>query len=73
MRNKFIHIALLIVLIGINACTGYKPIFSSSNVQFKISEYLLEGNKKLSNKIYSKVNNLSQTSSSKELLLNTPV
>ena len=62
MKNKFIYIALMIALIGINACTGYKPIFSSSNIQFKISEYLLEGNKKLSNKIYSKVNNLSQTS-----------
>ena len=64
MKNKFIHIALLITLIGINACTGYKPIFSSSNIQFKISEYLLEGNKKLSKKIYLELNNLSQTSNS---------
>ena len=50
----------LILLIVINGCAGYKPIFSSTNVQFEISDYSLEGNKILGNKIYLKLHNLSK-------------
>ena len=49
-------IVLLIFVIG---CSGYKPIFASKNLQFKISEYSIEGNKILGNKIYSKLYRLS--------------
>ena len=52
----------LILLININACTGYKPIFSSSNVEFKIAGYSVKGDKKLGNQIYSKLYNLSESS-----------
>ena len=45
----------LIFLINIGACTGYKPIFSSSNLEFKITDYSILGDKKLGNKIYSKL------------------
>ena len=48
-------------LILIGACVGYEPIFKSTNVQFKISEYSIEGDKILGNKIYSKLNNLSKS------------
>ena len=51
----------LILLINIGACTGYKPIFSSSNLEFKIKDYSITGNKKLGNQIYSKLNNLSKS------------
>ena len=52
----------LILLINISACTGYKPIFSSSNIiEFKITNYSITGDKKLGNQIYSKLYNLSQT------------
>ena len=51
----------LIFLINISACTGYNPIFSSSNLKFKIADYSISGDKKLGNKIYSKLYNLSQT------------
>ena len=50
----------LILLLNISACTGYKPIFSSSNIQFKITDYSITGDKKLGNQIYSKLYNLSQ-------------
>ena len=51
----------LIFLINIGACTGYKPIFSSSNLEFKIVDYLILGDKKLGNQIYSKLYGLSQS------------
>jgi hypothetical protein len=50
-----------ILLINIGACTGYKPIFSSSNLEFKIVDYLILGDKKLGNQIYSKLYGLSQS------------
>ena len=51
----------LILLLNISACTGYKPIFSSSNIiEFKITNYSITGDKKLGNQIYSKLYNLSQ-------------
>ena len=51
----------LILLLNISACTGYKPIFGSSNIEFKITDYSITGDKKLGNQIYSKLYNLSQT------------
>jgi len=51
----------LILLIGINACAGYKPIFSTLNLQFKIGDYSIKGDKSLGKKIYTKLYNLSQS------------
>ena len=51
----------LILLIFIDGCAGYEPIFGSTNLQFKIADYSIEGNKILGNKIYSKLYNLSQS------------
>ena len=52
----------LILLLNISACTGYKPIFSSSNIiEFKITDYSITGDKKLGNQIYSKLYKLSKT------------
>ena len=59
--KKIIHLTiLLILLLNIAACSGYKPIFSSSNLQFKISDYLIKPNKKIGNQIFSKLYNLSE-------------
>ena len=52
---------LFAILIYINACADYKPIFSSANLQFEITDYSVEGDKKLGNKIYSKLYNLSKS------------
>ena len=51
----------LILVIGINACAGYKPILSTSNFQFEISDYSIKGDKSLGKKIYTKLYNLSQS------------
>ena len=59
-------IVLFILLVFINACTGYKPIFGSSNLQFEITDYLIEGDKKLGNQIYSKLYNLSKSNKNQE-------
>ena len=52
---------LFAILICIYACADYKPIFGSTNLQFEIADYSVEGDKKLGNKIYSKLYNLSKS------------
>ena len=51
----------ILILIFLNNCTGYKPIFYSTNLQFKIADYSIEGNKILGKKIYAKLNRLSKS------------
>ena len=51
----------ILILIFLNSCAGYKPIFNSTNLQFKIADYSIEGNKILGKKIYSKLNRLSKS------------
>ena len=51
----------LIFLINISACTGYKPIFGSSNLEFKIVDYSISGDKRLGNQIYSRLYNASKS------------
>ena len=59
--KKIINLVFLLTLvISINQCSGYKPIFESSSVNFEISNYLIEGNKILGNKIYAKLLNFSK-------------
>ena len=53
--------SFIILLILINGCVGYKPIFSSTNLQFKIADYSIEGNKVLGKKIYYKLHSLSES------------
>ena len=50
-----------IILINIGACAGYEPIFGSSNLEFKIADYSISGDKKLGNQIYSKLYNLTRS------------
>ena len=61
MKNKLFTFLLGILLLFINNCTGYKPIFKS-NLNFEISDYSIEGEKIAGNKIYSKLHNLSKSS-----------
>ena len=61
--KKIFCLLISVILIGlVNGCTGYKPIFSSSNLQIEISEYSILGNKKLGNSIYSKLYNVTKSS-----------
>ena len=60
--KKILYLLIsFIILINIGACAGYKPIFGSSNLEFKIAEYSISGDKKLGNKIYFKLYDLSRS------------
>ena len=61
MKKLFLYSFTFILLVFLINCSGYKPIFQSTNLQFEISDYTLEGDKILSKKIYSKLLNLSKS------------
>ena len=61
MKKIFYLLISFIILINIGACAGYKPIFGSSNLEFKIAEYSISGDKKLGNIIYFKLYDLSRS------------
>ena len=61
MKKITYPIFSFILLIFINGCAGYEPIFSSTNLQFEIADYSIEGNKILGNKIYSRLYSLSKS------------
>ena len=60
--KKIYTLILLILLINLNACKGYKPIFSSSNLKFKIADYSITGNNKFGNQLYAKLYQISKSS-----------
>ena len=47
-------------LIFFTSCSGYKPIFSSTNLNFEISSHLISGNKRLGNQLYTKISKSAQ-------------
>ena len=61
MKKIYSVLVSLIILTNIIACAGYKPIFGSSNLEFQIEDYSIKADKKLGNKIYSKLYRLSQS------------
>ena len=61
MKKILYFLISFIILITIGACAGYEPIFGSSNLEFKIADYSISGDKKLGNQIYSKLYDLSRT------------
>lgn len=61
MKKVIYPIFSFILLLFINGCAGYEPIFGSTNLQFEIADYSINGNKILGNKIYSKLYSLSKS------------
>ena len=61
MKKTFCQIFSLILLVFVNGCVGYEPIFGSTNLQFEITDYSIEGNKILGNKIFSKLHSSSKS------------
>ena len=60
--KKIAYLIISIIFFNfINACSGYKPIYTT-NLQFEIADYSLKENKKLGRQIYSKLYNLSKSS-----------
>jgi len=72
----FNYLILLFTLtIFVNGCSGYKPIFNSNNLNFKISNYSIKGDKTLGNQLYSKMKkslttNRSQDAKNLSILIN---
>ena len=60
MIKNIYFTTILIVLLSLAGCSGYKPIFASPDVQFKISDYHITGNKMLGNKLFSRLNSISR-------------
>ncbi len=59
MKKKLYFIISILFFLIANNCSGYKPIYGSSNLNFQIIDYALSGNETLSNKIYSQLKNIS--------------
>ena len=59
MKKIIYLIATVIFLNFINACAGYKPLYTT-NLQFEIADYSLKTNTKLGKQIYLKLYNLSK-------------
>ena len=60
MKKIAYLIVSIIFLNFINACAGYKPIYTT-DLQFEIADYSIKTNKKLGRQIYSKLYNLSKS------------
>ena len=60
MKKIIITIVSFFIFIYLSACTGYEPIFKAGNLNFKIEEYEINGNKKIGNQIYSKLYGVSR-------------
>ena len=61
MKKITYLIISIIFLIFINACAGYKSIYTT-NLQFKIVDYSIKSNNKFGRQIYYKLYNLSKSS-----------
>ena len=70
MRKIIYSIFILVTFILINQCSGYKSIFSTTDIQFKIVDKEIEGNKSLGNRLYSKLNVLSKSKKNEEKIRN---
>ena len=64
MKKITYPIISIIVMIFINACAGYKPIYTTAP-KFEIANYSIESNEKLGKQIYYKLYNLSKYNQNK--------
>jgi hypothetical protein len=60
MKRIIYPIIAIILLTGLNSCSGYKPVFNFTGFQFEIGNYSITGNKQLGKKIYYQLYNLSK-------------
>ena len=60
MKKNTFTILLIVLLIFTNGCSGYKPIFSSTNLEFDIANYSLEDDQTLGQKIYTRLKRASK-------------
>ena len=60
MKKIIFTIYFICLFNVISSCSGYKPIFSTTNLQFKINNHYIKGATILGNLLYSKLKNLSK-------------
>ena len=70
MKKILYSIFILTAFVLINQCAGYKPIFSTTDIQFKIVDNEIKGNKLLGNKLYSKLHVLSKSKDNEQNIRN---
>jgi len=66
MKKIIYSIFILTAFILMNQCAGYKPIFSTADIQFKIVDKEIKGNELLGNRLYSKLNILSKSKNNEQ-------
>ena len=59
MKKIIFLIISIILFFYLNACAGYKPIYSSSNFNFIIKDHSIKGEERLANSIYRNLYNIS--------------
>ena len=55
IKNYIILSCFFTIFIFFNSCSGYEPIFNPTNLNFKISNHSIVGDKRLGNQLYSKI------------------
>ena len=65
MKKIIFLIISIILFFYLNACAGYKPIYSSSNSNFIIEDHSIKGEERLANSIYRNLYNISSSNKNK--------
>jgi len=66
MKKIYSLILSLFLIIFINGCAGYKPLFNSSSLMINIKNHTIEGDQDLGKRIYLKLENLLKSKSKKD-------
>ena len=70
MKKILYSIFILTSFVLINQCAGYKPIFATTDTQFKIVDKEIVGNTSLGNRLYSKIHALSKSKNNEQNIKN---
>ena len=66
MKKIYSLILSLFLIIFINSCAGYKPLFNSSSLMINIKNHTIEGDQDLGKRIYLKLENLLKSKNKKD-------
>jgi len=66
MKKIYSLILSLFLIIFINGCAGYQPLFNSSSLMINIKNHTIEGDQDLGKRIYLKLENLLKSKNKKD-------
>ena len=66
MKKNYSLILSLFLIIFVNGCAGYKPLFNSSSLMINIKKHTIEGDQDLGKRIYLKLENLLKSKNKKD-------